>query len=519
MDAQSSATLHFPDAPKLELDALIDQLVDRARDVQRSQGRLRALLRAIETITEDPSLDAVLRSVVEAACTLTDAADGALDVAGAGDGSDHPADPTGDSVLAVPVHVNGEVFGTLHLTGRTAGHFSAEDRALVAALALAAGTAIGNARLLEESRLQQRWLTASVQISAQLLADVGDDPLNMITALCIEIAGADVVAVGLLTPDSSAFMVEAASGVASTDLVGRRFEVATSRIRSTLQDGVPLLLTADDAARNPVPDGVPLDAGPLMALPLVGAQVVRGVLTLMRRRGRLPFTGAELAMAAGFAGHASVALELADARTARQRLVRSEDRERIARNLHDHVIQELFAIGLGLEATVPFVEPDGVAAGRLAQRVRDIDRTIRQIRTSIFELRGPMDSTVEGTRYRVLEIATDLVEGLGFTPRVVFDGLVDVGLSPGLIADVLAVVREGLTNVAKHAGAARADVDVSVTAAGLTLVVSDDGIGFTPPERSSGLANLRARAEGRGGSFDISTPAGGGTCLSWKAPL
>jgi two-component system, NarL family, sensor histidine kinase DevS len=566
MDAHPA--LQFPDAPKLELDALIDQLVDRARDVQHSQGRLRALLRAIEKMTEDPSLEGVLLNVVQAACTLADAHYGALGVIGPDDGleqfihvgmteqevssigrtpegrgllgalindprpirlphmfSDKRSTgfPTGhppmDSFLGVPVRVHGEVFGNLYLTNSAAGQFSAEDEELVGALAIAAGTAISNARLLSESRLQQRWLTASVEISAQLLADVGEDPLQVICRRAIEIADADIVAVSVLTPGSSELMVEAAWGHGATDLLGRRFPVATSRVRPTLEQGTPLLLAQIDEAGPPSDDEMFLDSGPLMAFPLESAHGVRGVLVLGRARGRRSFGEIDLAMAATFAGHASIALELAAARSAAQRLVRSEDRERIARNLHDHVIQELFAIGLGLETAATFVEPEGEAARRITQRVRDIDRTIRQIRTSIFELRGPLDASAGGTRSGVLQIGADLADALGFAPQTVFAGLVDVRLAPDLAEDVLACVREVLTNVAKHARATRADVDLSVTPADITVVVTDDGIGYTPNGRLSGLANLRARAERRGGSFTVSAADGGGTTTTWKAPL
>ena len=567
MDAQPSAALQFPDASKLQLDELIEQLVERARDVQHSQGRLRGLLAAIETINEDPSLDAVLRNVVQAARTLGRARYGALGVIGPRDGleqfvhvgmtSDDVANighlpagrgllgavihdprairldhidadarsigfpqghPSMDSFLGVPVRVHGEVYGNLYLTDATDGRFTGEDEALVGALALAAGTAISNARLLEESRRQQRWLAASVEISSQLMADVGDDALQVIARSVIEIADAELVAVSLLTADSPDLMVEAASGQGAADLVGRRFPFAASRVRPTVELRTPLLLAQDDDPNRPI-DETLMDIGPLMALPLGGVHGVRGVLSVIRARGRRPFDASDLAMAAGFAGHASVALELADARLAAQELVRSEDRERIARNLHDHVIQELFAIGLGLETTATFVEPGGVAAQRIAQRVRDIDRTIRQIRTSIFELRGPLGPAEDGTRAHLLQIAGDLSDALGFTPQVTFTGLVDLRLDADLAEDVYACVREVLSNVAKHARATRADVDLSASSTAVTLTVSDDGIGYTPNGRLSGLANLQVRAERRGGSFTISAAAGRGTIVTWKALL
>lgn len=261
-----------------------------------------------------------------------------------------------------------------------------------------------------------------------------------------------------------------------------------------------------------------MDAGPLMVLPLEGAQGVRGVLSLVRATGRRPFSGSDLTMAAGFANHASVALELADARSAGQRFVLLEDRERIARDLHDHVIQQLFAIGLSLESTATLMEP-GATSHRIQQRVADIDRTIRQIRTRIFELRGPLDGSTNGIRHRVIEIADDLTTALGFAPQVAFSGLLDTSLSEDISDDVAAFMREALTNVAKHARATRADVDVSLSAGQVALIVSDDGVGISAEGKLSGLANLKTRAERRGGTFEVCAGTTTGTTLTWKAPL
>jgi signal transduction histidine kinase len=254
-----------------------------------------------------------------------------------------------------------------------------------------------------------------------------------------------------------------------------------------------------------------------MVLPLRGTGQPRGVLSIVRQRGRQAFTSSDLAMAAGFASHASVALELADSRAAEQKVVLLEDRDRIAMDLHDHVIQELFAIGLNLEGVAA-----QLATGneRLAERVRhgveDIDRTIRRIRTSIFELRGNIVATGGGLRQRVLEVTSECTAPLGFAPHVAFAGLVDITPDAELMDDVVACVRETLTNVAKHARATSAVVDVALTADELTVTVSDNGVGATGATRSSGTANLRARAEKRGGSFEMSPAPSGGTVVKWK---
>lgn len=566
MSGDSGDPLQFPDLPKLELDELIDQLVERAQDVRRAQGRLRALLRAIETVTSDLALELVLRNVVESACELAGARYGALGVIGPDGGLEQfihvgiddataerighlpegkgllgalitdprpirlehmssdprstgfpPEHPPMDSFLGVPVHVRDEVFGNLYLADNVKGAFSAEDEALVLALALAAGTAISNARLYQESRRQQQWLQASAEIGAQLLSATGEDPLRTVARRSIDIADADLVSVGLLRPDGKTFVVEVAFGERSDDLVGRQFALGETLAGQAIEQGSPLLLpSAVDGDGPPSHLSTVIEAGPIMVLPLRGTGQPRGVLSIVRRRGRRAFTATDLAMAAGFATHASVALELADSRTAEQKLVLLEDRDRIARDLHDHVIQELFAIGLGLEGVAAQLDGSPALAARVRQRVEDIDRTIRRIRTSIFALRGALATTATGLRQRILETISDLSPALGFTPHLAFSGLVDVTLDDGLTEDVIAGVREGLTNVAKHAQAGAATVDLALTANDLTLTISDDGVGPADATRSSGTANLRTRAENRGGSFTMAPGPAGGTTITWK---
>jgi signal transduction histidine kinase len=246
---------------------------------------------------------------------------------------------------------------------------------------------------------------------------------------------------------------------------------------------------------------------------------VRGVLSLVRRRGRQAFTGSDLGMAAGFAAHAGVALELADSRAREQKLVLLEDRDRIARDLHDHVIQELFATGLSLESIAARMDPKGGLADTVRQRVDDIDRTIRRIRTSIFELRGSLDTAAGGLRERVLQISADVTPALGFAPHVGFAGPVDLIGDAGLADDVAAVVREALTNVAKHAHARAVSVDLTATTDDILVTVTDDGVGIGDTRHRSGTANLRSRAEQRRGGFELRPGATQGTVLTWKARL
>jgi two-component system, NarL family, sensor histidine kinase DevS len=566
---EASARLAFPDLPKLELDQLIDQLVERAQDVKRAQGRLRVLLRAIETVASDLALETVLRNVVEAGCELANAKYGALGVIGQDGGLEQfihvgidaatarrigalpqgkgllgtlisdprpirlrqmaddprstgfpPNHPPMGSFIGVPLHVRGEVYGNLYLAESGAGEFSAEDEELICALAYAAGTAISNARLYQESRLQQRWLQASVEIGAQMLSSSGEDPLQLIGRRAMEISDADLVGVSLLTADGRQLVVEAAFGTNSEQLIGRHFIVGDTAAGVVLGTDQPLLV-ADVSSRPGPPSYLSevTEAGPLMALPLRGAGPPRGVLSLVRNRGRQPFSQQELAMAAGFATHASVALELADARAAEQKLILLEDRDRIAMDLHDHVIQELFSVGLSLEGAASQLGSQDPIGQRMRRSVGDIDRTIRRIRTSIFQLRGSLVTADHGLRHRILEVTSELAEPLGFTPSVTFAGAVDLALDGELLEDVLACVREALANVVKHAHASRTTVDVAVADGQLVLTVTDNGVGIVDPTRSSGIANLRARAGKRGGSFSVEPAPGGGTTVQWKVPV
>jgi signal transduction histidine kinase len=570
------ADLGFVDGPKLELDELIERLLQSARGVQTAQGRLRSLLRANELITGHLDLVDVLRHIVEAACSLAHARYGALGVIGS-DGSleqfihvgideelaakigdlPHgkgllgalitdpqpirleqidsdprsvgfpPHHPPMGSFLGVPVRVGDSVFGNLYLTGSERGSFSADDEELVRSLAETAGTAISNARLYAEAQRRQHWLRASAEIGAQLLADSGEDPLHLIARRAHEIGYADLVAIVLVTPDGESGMVEVAIGDGADDLIARQAPLSTLLVGPVVASGTPIRRHApaaepqlDAAASWPdaaeiVPGRSAQDVGPLMLLPLTGSADTRGALAIMRRTGRVAFNEADLEMVNSFAGHASIALELSAARSDRQRVALLEDRDRIARDLHDHVIQQLFAVGLGIEGVAAAV-PDEYG-DRLRGQVADIDRTIRQIRTSIFELRGALGGVGGATRQRVLEIAGELTVVLGFAPKVVFAGQIDVVVVGDLADDVVAVFREALTNVAKHAKATAVQVDLTEANGAVTITITDNGVGIAELERVSGLGNMQRRAERRGGSFEVTGAPAGGTRLTWKA--
>jgi signal transduction histidine kinase len=571
--------LHFEDGPQLELDQLLRQLVDRAQDVMLTQGRLRALLSANTMITSDLDLSVVLHRIVEAACQLVDAQYGALGVL-AGDGSlsefvyvgvdqqtverigtqptgkglvgaliDDPrpirlrdiredpravglpaGHPPMTSFLGVPIRVRDEIFGNLYVTEAVGGEFSAEDEELLVALAATAGVAIENARLYAKAGLRENWLRGAAQITSQLLSVEGEEPLELIANHTRRMSDADLVSVVLPTADGTQLMVEVASGANADRLTGYSYPLAGTYAGETFSTGRPILVgdaTADTEFHVHLADV--LQVGPIMVLPLVGTQRTRGALVVGRRRGRHRFDEADLDMASTFANHAAIALELADARRDQQRVLILEERDRIARDLHDHVIQQLFSAGLTVQGIASGLRDDP-RAQRLTQVVSSLDDTIRQIRTTIFQLRGQLGPQTSNARTRILGVVAEMEGVLGFEPRVEFAGPVDAVVSDEFVDDLIAVTREALTNTAKHAKASRAGVILTVTADSVVLEVIDDGIGIGTAQRRSGVANLQRRAERNGGTLALTAappaahsfeglPTRQGTHLTWTIPL
>jgi signal transduction histidine kinase len=261
-----------------------------------------------------------------------------------------------------------------------------------------------------------------------------------------------------------------------------------------------------------------LDVGPVLVVPLLGSRRTHGVLSAARVRGRPAFTAGELEMASGFANQAAVAIELAEARTEQERAAMLDERDRIAADLHDHVIQQLFAAGLSLQSVA-----SGLQAGRTRSRIQDtitdLDNTISQIRTTIFQLHRTPEHRAGNVRARILDVITDAAQALGFEPAVRFTGLLEDALADDIIEDLLAVLREALTNIARHAQARSSEVDITTSADRLTLDVRDNGVGIDPTTRHSGLAHLRQRAERYGGVLKITCGDPSGTWLSWSIPI
>jgi GAF domain-containing protein len=457
--ADGDAALRFPDVPRLALDELLEQLMARAQEVVNTQGRLRGLLRANQMIGCDLALPVVLRRFVEAARELIGARYAALgviapdghlsefvhsgmpeeDVARIGHlpqgkgllgalvddpvpirldrlGDDErssgfpPGHPPMDTFLGVPIRVRDEVFGNLYLTGSTRGAFTAEDEELAKALAATAGGAIDNARLYETAGSRQQWLQATAAITRRMLNPDqvptpcrGDDtlPLHRIAELSADLAAADLVTVVLPRQDSPDLWVEIAVGEGATPAV-RRVPIAGSLSGRVFTTGEPLRVATPHELEGASPASTDaLDIGPVMVVPLTGSQGTLGVLTAARRTGRPAFTADEVDMAAGFAAQASVAIELAEARAEQSRAAMLDERDRIAADLHDHVIKRLFATGLSLQSVAGLAGP-GRVADRIQQAIVDLDDTISQIRTSIFQLNHTPHVTAPEVRSELL---------------------------------------------------------------------------------------------------------------------
>ncbi|MFE1132668.1 GAF domain-containing sensor histidine kinase [Streptomyces mutabilis] len=428
------------------------------------------------------------------------------------------------SFLGVPIRVQGEIFGNLYLSEKLAGEpFDDYDLAMVRVLATEAGIAIGNARLYEAAQQRERWIDGSVAVTTALLSGGDmDEALQVVAEQARRLSGARAGIV-LLPADGGGLEIVAVAAQHSTNALGTVIP-PDNGIVAELLEGRPMFV--DDAATDPRMDDGPVRGyGPVMLLPLCRDGRVLGGLVMPRARGARPYTRTERALGDRFASQAALALMMADAQRDRERLAVYEDRDRIARDLHDLVIQRLFATGMMLESAqrkelLPEVR-DGVGGA-----VDELDVTIQEIRSAIFALRQP-DEAPEGLRTRVLrEIAMAAVP-LGFTPSHRFTGPVDTAVGDLTGKNLIAALRETLSNAFRHAGATRIEVMVDATVTlpdgrpGVRLTVADDGIGIPEGGRRSGLRNLARRAETVGGTSRVGPGIGrdgSGTAVLWEAP-
>jgi signal transduction histidine kinase len=406
------------------------------------------------------------------------------------------------------------VFGNLYLTNHQDDGFSDEDEQLLAALAATAGFAIENARLLSEAKVRAHWMTAATELSAAILSTATATALDLLATRVKEASGAEQVTVLLPSQDDVRFRVAATNGGAEGALRTAVIDPGTVFAGRVLDDPRP-----HSQPRRPIDTDDPLlvsregVSGPAMAIPLQNGPLFWGVLCIARGPEASRFTPAEIEGAVDLSSRASIALELARAGEEAQRALLADDRRRIARDLHDHVIQQLFGAGLGLQALAGSIGP-GPAAEGIRQTIDQLDDAIAQIRTVIFALSHRDDTSV---RHRVLDVVGEVSSGARRPPAIRFNGPVDLLVRDELAADVVAVTRELLSNAIRHAQADHVSLDVTAADDRVAVTVEDDGGGIPTDAALSGLDNLRHRAERRRGSFVAeSSPAG--TTIRWSAP-
>ena len=509
------------------------------------------VLDVVLSVTSDLELDTVLERVVEAACELIGARYGALGVITEdGDGLarfvhtgldaeavarighlpegrgvlgaivDHPvplrltelADdprsvgfpaghPPMHSFLGAPIRVRHRVYGNLYLTEKTdGGAFSEADEELAVAFAAVAGAAIAHARLLEDAQRRDRWQAAVLDLAVAVLSGADDrDATDLVADLARGLADAHGAAV--VAHDAEGTRVLASAGDAPR--VGRA------------QSGTPVEEVLDRGERLRVDRSTLFPTGSVVWVPLVERHEVVAALGVSRER---PFTSAEVDLIGSFAAQASLVLAHQRASEDVRRLELIEDRERIGRDLHDTVIQRLFATGLTLQAVTRMSDRPEIT-DRLSRAVDDINDTVHRIRTTIFALQAPPDD--RSVRTDLLAVADDVGRLLPRPPSVRFHGPLDTVVDAELASQVVPVVREALTNAAKHASPQEVALDVTVDAHHLEVVVTDDGVGMAPDATPGfGLANLRSRAQARGGRVDVGPgPSGQGTAVRWRVPV
>jgi signal transduction histidine kinase len=552
---------------RVRLDELLREVLDRVEEVVDSRERLRALLDAVVGISTDLDLHSTLERIVVAACHLAGARYGALGVIGddgrlvefitdgisaevqaeigelpTGRGvlgmliedprpvrmpdiTQHsqsyglpPNHPPMHSFLGVPVRVRDTVFGNLYLAGkRGAAEFTEDDEQIMVALAAAAGAAIDNARLYAVAQRRHRWLSAAAKITNVTLGRVHRTAaLELVARLAREVADAELVLILLhdeVTESLTVEVVDGAEGIPVSGLVGTSLPVAETAFAEAINGRADVMVEhLAKAARW----AAPVPAGPAMVVPLLAADALHGLLVVAYRSGERRDTTTDLAMITTFAGQAALAMERAQAQEERELYAVLEDRERIARDLHDVVIQRLFATGLQLQTSATMALRPEVAS-RINAAVDQLDTTIRDIRAAIFELRTPMSAALRGELRGLVDAAAD---PLRFRPSLETFGPVDSVASDQVRADVLAVVREALSNVVRHAAASQVRVVVRTEAATLTVSVADNGVGASDDATArGGLTNMRERALGHGGTFEIQATVPTGMTIVWSVPV
>lgn len=563
----------------LDLDDLLEELRQRAGTARHGHEQTEAMLDAVLAISADLELPEVLRRIVSSACALVEARYGALGVLGPDqahlmefvthgltdeehqrigdlprghgilgllihdprpqripDIARHPDSygfpphhPPMTSFLGAPIRIRDEIYGNLYLTEKLDGtEFSAEDQSMVVALAAAAGVALQNARLYAQSQVQRNWSLAISEVTQSLLESQREaDVLQVMAERVCSVAGAVACIVALDREGSTPVVAathtiqarhapeetkpEPGSGPAT--LVGEHWTAALATQR-------PLLLIPDEAATSlhaiaeeaRLIAGLP-EAGPTALVPITAGNTALGVLLPVWGTAEADVASGVLEPLAAFAQQVGIALVASRAQKDRATVLLLEDRERIARDMHDLVIQRLFATGLSLQVASRLAQHPVVRV-RLEEAIVELDDAIADIRQVIYQLHAVSSPT--GLAQKVAQLVDVCSGTLGF--EVELEAGAAASVDPGLEMDVLAVVREGLANVVRHAQASTAQVILNLGST-VQVEIVDDGVGIGDVDRRSGLANLWDRAAARSGSCQITPVQPRGTRLNWSVPV
>lgn len=545
---------------------LLREFVDRADELVRTQEHVEGLLGAVVSLTEDLSLEVVLDRVVQSACELVGARYGALGVIGDDQQLSHfitvgvdeegarligdlptghgvlghlirepspvrlhdlgehpiavgfpPEHPPMKTFLGVPVRVRDEVFGNLYLTEKTDGQdFTAEDEDLAVALASAAGVAIQNARLFEDSKSRQRWLEAGIDVSDRLKANPRSDTNNL-----------DMIAERALHASASALSVIAS--VAGDGTLRCRTSLGVQSIPAGQElpvgEAVAEVLATGESriVKDPVQvfDGASAEKlGPVL-LAALGNNIDGHrdtVLILARPSSGSRYTDVDLEQSAVFASRIGLTLDLLRANQLREEHALFIDRERIARDLHDLVIQRLFAAGLSIQGLRRYTGDPLAHERRVAGITTELDDCIHQLRDTIYALQA-REQDGELLSGRVLRAVQEAANAAGVLPRIQLSGPVDDVVGDEVAEELLPVLSESVSNAVRHSGCEEIYVHLSVQEGHVVLTVRDHGRGFTNPGRISGLNNMKTRASRVGGTCIIDSAPGKGTSVTWTAPL
>lgn len=548
-----------PEVPEFSMDVLLTQLIDRAQDVVAARSRLYKLIAANNVMVSNLDLQTLLQRIVELAADLVDAKYAAIGVIGPDDSLENfthtgvsdevaksigiypegrgllgallaegeplrlanmatdtrsvgfpPNHPEMTSFLGVPITVRGEVLGRLYLSDRADGNeFSSDDELFAVSLAATAGIAISNSRFLIKTQQNERWARAIAESMRAILND--EDALDILATAVCDISDADLVAILTRTGEDQ-IKIEYAVGAISQEIESLTFSLADSPTGQAALTRKTTIL--NDLANGPLNEFG--DFGSTIVAPIIRSDDVTGLLVVARNNGEPAYSQTDADQITSFADQAGIAMERIKSFENLRHMELLEDRNRIARDLHDHVIQRLFAAGLSLKAVATKLG-DTAESKRLNDQIVELDSTIAEIRQTIFALqRQPEDS--EGLRFRVLEIVDRISPSLPQRPRVQFSGPIDLITDSALADDIVAVVNEGLTNIVKHANATEVSLTISAIAGTLSVEIHDDGVGLGDG-MGHGLENMKQRAEKLGGEFEARRSRPKGTTITWTVQV